>query len=63
LLGGCNMKQIVDEDALYKIDGGLSLSGSLINAFTDGIETIMNVGRSLGTAIRRIISGNLCDVC
>lgn len=57
------MEQIIDEDVLYRIDGGLSLSGSLINSFTDGIETIMNVGRSLGTAIRRMISGNLCKVC
>lgn len=57
------MEQIIDENVLYKIDGGLSLSGSLINSFTDGIKTIMDVGRSLGTAIRRMITGNICKVC
>lgn len=57
------MEQIIDANALYKIDGGLSLSGSLINSFTNGIKTIMDVGRSFGTAIRRMISGNICKVC
>jgi len=54
------MKSLNDNE-LYNIDGG-SVSGTLINAFVDGIKTIMDVGRSLGSAIRRVISGNLCEL-
>lgn len=56
------MSEIKDFEKLYEIDGGADISGSLINAFSTGIKTVMNVGRSLGTAIRRIISGSLCEV-
>ena len=52
----------IDVCDLYKIEGGADISGTLINAFADGIKTIMDVGRSFGTAIRRIISGNLCEL-
>lgn len=56
------MVEIKYVEDLRSINGGTDLSGSLINAFTSGIRTIMDVGRSLGTAIRRIISGNLCKL-
>ena len=55
------MKKIED-NVLYEIEGGTSISGTLINAFVDGINTIMDVGRSFGSAIRRIVSGNLCEL-
>ena len=55
------MKKI-EENKLYDIEGGIDISGNLINAFVDGIKTIMDVGRSFGSAIRRIVSGNLCEL-
>ena len=45
---------------LIIISGGLSLSGTLINSISRGINSLLEVGRSLGTAIRRIINKNLC---
>ena len=45
---------------LIIISGGLSLSGTLINSISRGIDALLEVGRSLGTAIRRIINKNLC---
>ncbi len=56
------MREIVNTSELLSIDGGLSISGSLINAFTSGIKIVLEVGRSFGTSIRRIIIGNLCHV-
>ena len=44
------------------IECGLSVSGTLINAFTSGIKIVLEVGRSFGTSLRRIISGNLCSI-
>lgn len=42
------------------VGGSISLTGSLVSAFVNGIEAIMDVGRSLGTAIRRLVYGYKC---
>ncbi len=44
---------------LLEIYGG-SINGTLINAFARAINSLLDLGRSLGNAIRRIASGNLC---
>ena len=54
------MKEI--EDNKLDVTGGGVISGTLINAFTSGIKVILEVGRSLGTAIRRINSHNMCSL-
>ncbi len=50
-----NHKQLVN------ISGG-SLSGTIINAFVSGIKTVIDVGRSLGTALRRIKEDKMCSL-
>ncbi len=45
---------------LIKVVGGESISSSVLNAVNKLIESIMDVGRSLGTAIRRIYSHRSC---
>ena len=45
---------------LLQIVGGVSISGALISAFTKAITTALDVGRSLGTALKRIITKKLC---
>lgn len=52
---------MLDKEELFKIFGGTSISGTLINSFVRAINTVLDIGRSLGTAIRRIISGTLCS--
>lgn len=48
---------------LLEIDGGASFyTAAFINAAARGISTIMNVGRSLGTAIRRLVNGKWCSL-
>ena len=44
---------------LLEIKGG-AISGTLINAFLRGINSLLDLGRSLGTAIRRIQLGRFC---
>ena len=53
------MKEL-NKEILLEIDGGLNISGSLVSSFTKAINAILDLGRSLDTAIRRISSGNLC---
>ena len=49
-------------DEMIKIDGGSSLSSTLISALTRAGTAIMDIGRSLGSAIRRIYEGSSCPL-
>lgn len=55
------MKEL-NKNELVCIDGGATISGTLISALSKGVNTILDMGRSLGTAIRRIGSNNICPV-
>ncbi len=52
----------LNKQELLEIYGGLSISGTLINSFVRGINVILELGRSVGTAIRRIGSNNVCSL-
>ena len=48
---------------LLEIDGGANFyTAAFINAAARGISTIMDVGRSLGSAIRRLVNGKWCSI-
>lgn len=49
----------LNNQELLEISGG-AISGTLINALVRGISTILDLGRSLGTAIRRIQTKQFC---
>ena len=53
------MKKLTNKQ-LATINGGINISGTLINAFVKGINSFLDLGRSIGTAIRRVRTGNLC---
>ncbi len=55
------MKELSKKE-LLNIDGGTSnlLTTAFFNALTKAISTILDLGRSFGTAIRSSISGNVC---
>jgi len=47
---------------LLSIHGGINISGTFINSIVRGINSILELGRSVGTAIRRIGSNNICSL-
>ena len=47
---------------LLEIQGGVNITASWLNAVARGIEAIMDLGRSFGTAIRRIGSNSVCSL-
>ena len=52
---------ILKEIELYKINGGgLTINATLINAFARAISTVLDLGRTVGSAIRRLTSKNYC---
>lgn len=57
------MININDKELLLKIEGGgLNVTGAILNAFKGCANTIMDIGRSLGSAIRRMAFGSLCSL-
>lgn len=54
------MNKLSDKE-LIAINGG-GLSGTLISSIIKGISIVIDLGRSLGTAIRRIRSNSICPV-
>lgn len=55
-----NMKRVKDKE-LQNIHGG-GISASFITAAVRAINSLLDLGRSLGTAVRRIRSGSICSL-
>lgn len=53
------MKKLSDLDSVI---GGATISGTLINSFTSIIKVLMDAGRSVGSAIRRISENKVCPL-
>ena len=49
----------LSKEELLKIEGG-AISAAYITALVRGINSLLDLGRSLGTALRRVISGIKC---
>lgn len=61
----CNQEAYMvklEKKDLVNVEGGLKLSASLFNSLAKGVNTLLNLGRSLGSSIRRIGSNNLCPI-
>ena len=54
------IETIRNEEELFIITGGINFSGSIINAIISGAKVVLELGRSLGSSIRRSITGNVC---
>ncbi len=47
---------------LKSLKAGFNLSGTIINAFVNGVKQFMDVGRYFGSGIRRLFSGKYCSM-
>lgn len=56
------MLEINDKEKLISISGGSSISGTLIKSLVSGVNAILEIGRSIGSSIRRLESDNLCEI-
>lgn len=53
--------QIINKDEeLLAIRGGIKISGSYINAIVSAIKLVFDIGKGLGSSMRRGFGGNLC---
>lgn len=56
------MMKKVDKDYLVNIKGGMTFNSTMINALVKGGKLLFELGRSLGTSIRRVIGGKTCPI-
>lgn len=54
---------MLEKNELLLISGGaLKINGAFLNYISKSINSIIDLGRSLGSAIRRAIGGTLCPI-
>lgn len=52
--------QELKKEELKKIEGG-AISASFITSIVRAVSGLLDLGRSLGTAIRRVQTGKICS--
>lgn len=52
----------IEENKLYEINGGATISGTLVNAITTAGKFIYSLGQAFGSSIRRIVGGGYCSL-
>ena len=54
--------EYLDNEKLNLLNGGDGITGSLISALTSGVKALFDVGRSLGSSVRRLSSDEICPL-
>ncbi len=54
--------QVLGEKELLAVEGGIDITGTLINSISTIVKTIASLGRSFGSAIRRLADNKMCSV-
>ena len=53
--------EILNNETLVKVNGGgLKLSAALFNSISRGINTMLELGRTIGTSIRMAFTKKIC---
>jgi len=55
------MRQLRNEELLTVI-GGINITGAFLTSIYKGINTVLDLGRSFGSALRRISTGSMCSL-
>lgn len=52
----------MNKDELLKVVGGINITGTFLTSIYKVGNLIFEMGRSLGSAIRRVSSGSMCSI-
>lgn len=58
---GRNFMKLSSKEAKM-IVAGAGITGTLLNSLIKGFNTFMEIGRYLGSSLRRLIGGNSCPI-
>jgi len=53
---------ILNDNELLNVIGGFNLTGAILGSLIRGVNSFLELGRSLGSAIRRITSNKICPI-
>lgn len=56
------MKKLTKKEMLNLYGGASAITGAFLSSLIKGINIILELGRSVGSAIRRGSSGKLCSI-
>lgn len=51
----------LNKEEMLKVDGG-AITSAMINAISKAVNTLYELGRQTGSAIRRIIKNKYCSI-
>lgn len=51
----------LNKEEMLKVDGG-AITSAMINAISKAVNTLYELGRQTGSALRRIISNKYCAI-
>ncbi len=54
--------RVLNQQKLAEIRGGFSLSASMLNSINNLVELLMEAGKKLGSAVRRMSSNQICPL-
>lgn len=54
--------EYIDLDEAYYIVGGINITTTLLNSLKNSASLLFDIGRALGSSIRRISSNNICKI-
>ncbi len=54
--------KLLNKEELETLQGGITLSGTLLNSFTSLIKVLLDAGRAVGSSLRRIEEGQICPL-
>lgn len=50
----------MDDRLMLNVTGGASISGSILNSISRLISTVLEIGRTVGSSVRMIVSKKKC---
>ncbi len=56
-----HVKKELNNAELLQVAGGVSISGTLINAFTSAFKAVYNMGKDFGRSLRSAIKRKICN--
>ena len=54
--------QVLGFEELLSVEGGVNISGTLLKSFSSLVDSIAELGRNFGSALRRIGTNKMCSL-
>lgn len=52
----------LNNEKMYDVEGGAAITSAMLNAISKAVNTIYELGKQTGSALRRIIKNSYCPL-